>query len=109
MDELKNILKNSYRYSHFTLLDDTVPFNELFKDQNFDLVQVHSTELIGSNTNSDKDIVGFCGIFEWKNNTLKSLDGDSYNESMNVIGYETITNEKENITAGIDILVGNDW
>jgi hypothetical protein len=101
-NNIKNIIKNLDRYSDFILLENPVQFDILFKDRKFDVVQVHSTSLVDEN-----NIVGFCGVFEWNNNTIISLDGDSYNKFMNVIGYEEFTNKEENIQTGIDILVEN--
>jgi len=107
MSKLKSIIKKSNRYSNFILLDSPIPFDELFKDKNFELVQLHSTQIIGKG--DIKDIVGFCGVFYWQNNEIIPLDGDSYNKSMMVLGYEMFKNEEENISTGLDILVGNDW
>lgn len=106
-EELKNILVNSDKYKDFTLLDKHVKFNEFFKDKDIDCVQVHSTQIISYP--GGKDIVGFCGQFSWKNNEIKSLDGDNYSPHMTVFGYEWFENEEEGIQKGIDILVGNDW
>ena len=48
--------------------------------------------------------MGFSGVFEWKNNTIKSLDYDTYSEDMEVLGYCEFSNEKTNINKGLDIL-----
>ena len=104
--ELKEIIKNSDRYSEFTLLDEPIPFKDLFKDENFDCVQLHSAQIF-SYKNGIKDIVGFCGAFSWMNNVIKSLDGDSYNDSVAVLGYERFTIKDKNNC--IDTLVGDDW
>ena len=77
------------RYKDFTYLDEPTEFCELFKDQNYDVVQVHDTTPItglGS-------IIGFAGQFEWKNNKLTPLDGDSYTSHMIVIGYNEFSHE----------------
>lgn len=106
MNELKEIIKNSTRYNEFTLLDEPVSFKELFKNENFDCVQLHSTQILTCKDGT-KDIVGFCGAFSWINNVVKSLDGDSYNDSFAVLGYKRFVSQDENNC--IDILVGDDW
>lgn len=106
MNELKEIIKNSDRYSEFTLLNEPIPFKKLFKDKNFDCVQLHSAQIF-TYKNGTKDIVGFCGVFNWMNNTIKPLDGDSYNDNFMVLGYERFSTQNKNNC--IDILVGDDW
>lgn len=102
--ELKEILDKSGRYSEFVFLDEAKPFNELFKDEEFDCVQTHSTQIFDYG-DGEKDICGFNGQFAWKNNELTSLDGDSYDDAMLVIGYEKFTNEEYDVKSGIDVLV----
>lgn len=100
-EELKSILAANERYSDFTLLDTPVPFAVWAKDKNYPTVQVHDTTLYKFDYGTD--IIGFVGIFEWKDNVLTPLDGDTYNELMPVIGYE----EDEDT---LDILVeGGKW
>lgn len=106
-DETKDALQNEERYKNFTILDKPVKFNELFNNKDFDCVQVHSTQVIKHE--NKHYFVGFCGVFSWLNNTLKSLDGDSYNEEMTVCGYKYFVNKEKNVHSGIDILVGDDW
>jgi hypothetical protein len=105
--ELKEIISTLERYKDFTILDNPVIFSDLFVNKNIDVVQLHSTQII--NMDDHKDIVGFCGQCEWKNNQIKSLDGDSYSDNMKVYGYEWFSNEEEGIRVGVDILVGEDW
>ena len=71
-DELKEIILNDERYKDFTILDNPVPFNEFAKDQDIQLVQLHSTQIIqvGDKSPYKKFIIGFWGQFEWKNNNL---------------------------------------
>ena len=120
MKDWKEIVKNSERYSDFIILDEPIPFKEFAKDKDYPIVQVHLTQVISIGT-TDKngfhseryDIVGFAGAFEWKDNHLESLDGDVYNEEMDVLGYNEFT-VKENVllfggARGLDILVGDDW
>ena len=112
----KEVIKNDNRYKNFTILDEPIPFNKFAKDEDYGVVQVHLTQVMGVGT-TDKngfhfggyEIVGFAGAFEWKNNTLKSLDGDIYNEEMNVLGYKKFSLEHIEGMKGLDILVGDDW
>jgi len=84
------------RYKNFTILDEPVVFCEWQKDNNIDLVQLHSLQDCGG------DIIGFCGIFEWKNNELKPLDGDSYSKYTEVYGYSWFFRDDKKC---LDILV----
>lgn len=106
MNELKEIIKNSDRYNKFTVLSTPISFKELFKNENFDCVQLHSTHIF-SDKNGVKDIIGFCGVFSWIDNIIKPLDGDSYNDSLKVLGYERFSTQDENNC--IDILIEDDW
>ena len=100
-EELKSILAANERYSNFKILDTPVPFAEWAKDKDWPTVQVHDTTLYKFDYGTD--IVGFVGVFEWKDNVLTSLDGDTYNPDMPVIGYEEFED-------GVDILVeGGKW
>lgn len=72
------------------MLEEPQKFNELFHNQDLSIVWVFHKE------------IGLCGAFSWKNNTVISLDYDSYSEDMTVYGY------KRNDDS-VDILVGNDW
>lgn len=103
-DELKDVLKASDRYKNFTFLDKPVCFKDMFKDKNFDVVQLHSTQIIDIG-NGIKDIVGFCGAFKWHNNEITPLDGDDYNNNFNVLGFEEFDYEENGMQLkGIDIL-----
>lgn len=105
MKKLKEILVNSKRYQHFDLiLDNPQSFDVLFQNQNFNSVHVHDTTIIESQTYSD--IIGYCGEFSWENNILQSLDGDTYNKNMTILGYNKYTIGTK---TGLEILVGNDW
>lgn len=99
ISDLKTRLSEEERYKGFKVLDKPIAFNELFKDQNLDLVQLHNV--------GDTCPAYFCGIFAWKQNQLIPLDGDSYFEGMNVLAYEFWKNK--NGTEGLDILVDGDW
>ena len=98
--QLKDILSKSDRYSEFIILDEEKPFNEFFKDKDFDYVQLHSSQIF-----DEHHIFGFAGVFNWKNNNLKSLDGDYYSDDMSLIGYNYFDNPEEGIYNGLEILV----
>lgn len=107
--ELIDILKNSDRYKKFIFLDKPVCFKDMFKDRNFDTVQLHSTQIIDIG-NGMKNIVGFCGVFKWADGKITPLDGDTYYDDFNVLGFEEFNYEKNGMKLkGIDVLVGNDW
>lgn len=100
-EELKEILTANERYADFKILDTPVPFAEWAKDKNYPTVQVHDTTVF--EWDSGDDIIGFVGVFAWEDNQLTSLDGDTYNTNMPVIGYEEFN-------GGVDILVeGGKW
>lgn len=85
--------KGSVRYQDFPEIKPT-PFNILFKDRDFETVQLHDIA-------PEDGIIGFVGAISWIKNELKPLDGDSYYPEMLVYGYKE--------TGGIlDILV-KDW
>ena len=104
-DELRDIIENSERYEDFKLLDHPVKFKDLFADMNISYVQLHSTQIIKSE--NYKDIVGFCGVFEWKDNKIESLDYDSYSEDVFVYGYEWFDDADGDRC--LDVLVGENW
>lgn len=87
------------RYKDFTYFDESQEFCELFKNQNYDIVQVHDMTPVGNN------IVGFAGQFKWQDNKIVSLDGDSYTKHMSVLGYKEFDN------AGLKCLdiLSDDW
>ena len=97
MNDWKEIVKNNDRYENFVIVDEPKPFKEMFKDQDISCVQTHSTTVVDENT-----LVGFSGAFEWKDNKIISLDGDSYSENMIVLGYEWFENEGKK---GLDVLI----
>lgn len=107
-NELKDILKTSDRYEGFTFLDKPVCFKDMFKDKDFDVVQLHSTQIIDIG-NGVKDIVGFCGIFRWTDGKIYPLDGDIYYDDFKILGFEEFQNIPMGVNVGIDILVGDDW
>lgn len=108
-DELKGILETSDYYEEFTFLDKPTCFKDMFKDRDFDAVQLYSTQIIDIG-NDVKDIVGFCGIFRWTDGKIYPLDGDIYYDDFNVLGFEEFNYEENGMQLkGIDVLVGDDW
>ncbi len=104
-----NLIKTLPRYRNFTFLDSPVPFSTLFKDTDFQVVQVHDSATVSHPLNSDNtfDIIGFVGEFEWRDNEIVPLDGDSYTPNMSVIGYDKFTFDS---IPCLDILVmPSDW
>ena len=101
-EELKELIsseENKARYEDFVILDNPVPFNEFAKDKNIDCVQPHTIISF-----KGKTFITWAGSFEWKNNEINSLDGDCYNETMNVLAYEWFGNT---VKSGLDIIVDN--
>lgn len=82
LEELKIVKKNP-RYEDFTFLEIPIRFKDMQADNNIKVVQLHSIEPVGAD-----DIVGFCGVCSWIDNTIAPLDGDSYSAEMLVYGYE---------------------
>ena len=91
----------SERYRDFTMLETPVPFDLLMEGRNISIVQVHDATPVG-----DHDIVGFSGVFCWKDGQAVPLDGDIYNKSMTVLGYSWFTVDD---TQCLDVLVKGDW
>lgn len=108
MTELRAIIKNSDRYKDFTLLDEPIVFRDLFPGEDFDCVQVHSTQTFDL-PNGGKDIIGFAGVFKYIGGIVSSLDRDSYSDTFQVIGYERFDNEAYGVKNGIEVLVGKGW
>lgn len=108
MTELREIIKNSERYENFTLLDKPVAFRDLFPGEDFDCVQLHSTQVFDL-PNGGKDIIGFAGAFKYIGGTVSSLDGDSYSDTFQVLGYERFDNEEYGVKNGIEVLAGKGW
>lgn len=52
------IIKKEDRYKDFTILEKPIKFKDLFKDVDFDVVQLHSTQVYELK-NGEKNIVGF--------------------------------------------------
>ena len=91
-------LRKSDRYRNFIFFDRSASFKEVFRDMDYPIVQVHDMTPVGDG------IVGFAGQFKWENNTLTSLDGDSYNDNISIWGYGKFESDR-NIC--LDILSDN--
>lgn len=76
------------------ILDHPVSFRNLFRDQNFDRVEIHCFALGDA---------FFCGAFKWDSNRIISLDGDCYSDDMLVFGYNEFVNESHNVKKGLNI------
>lgn len=90
-------LENNYK--GFVVLPEPAPFNEFFAGVDIESVCVYSIQYLPA----CDDIVGFCGVFGWKDDTITSIDGDSYNSKMLVIAYQYSD------SGGVSIIVGDDW
>ena len=105
-NEMRELVLNDERYKDFTLFEKGIPFLEWIKDKGeVKLIQVHDITPI-----EKIDFCGFCGVFAWNGSKIESLDGDCYNEDMEILGFDTFdtTLEGKEIKA-YDILVGSDW
>ena len=101
IEKWKFIVSLNKRYADFTILDEPYRrFDDIFANQDFQCVQIHSTELLSDAA----DIVGFCGAFSWENGILTPLDGDTYAQDMAVLGFNSFLNKKGEKC--LDILVG---
>ena len=109
MEYLQKLVENTGRYHGFTLLDTPKPFREVFKDQNVELIQLHSITKIDEDENGVPQVIGFVGVCKWEDNKLSPLDGDSYCEDMTIYGYNWFSNEKTDHKKCLDILVDDDW
>jgi hypothetical protein len=91
-------------YENFKGLEEPVPFNEYFKNQDVRVVQVYCLT-------DDGFDAGFCGVFSWKDNIITPLDGDTYNEKMLVYGYRwfSFENSHHDEEKALNIVVGEDW
>ena len=97
---LKDIIQKIDRYKDFTVLNSPSVFCNLFADRTIPCVQIHSIQ------QCDDGIVGFCGVFKWEDNKITPLDGDSYNETMDIYGYSWFMHDGEKC---LDVLVKDNW
>lgn len=93
-----SIIKTNPRYKNFQCFERPIAFNELFRDTDYDVVQVHDMMPLD-------DPVGFVGVFKWKSNALTPLDGDTYNANMPVWGFNVFINK--DMQECLDVLSDN--
>lgn len=96
IDSLHDLWKETEEYKDFIKIKPT-PFNIRFKDEDYDIIQLHSIEPL----NDLSDVIGFVGSISWINNKLEPLDGDSYYPEMLVYSYKK--------TDGILNILVKDW
>jgi len=77
---------------------------DLIKDKNYDYISWRVTlpEDLGG-----EDI--FFGAAKSENGKLISLDGDSYSECTEIIGYEEWDNPEEGIKNGLTVIYKGEW
>lgn len=92
-------LKKRDKYILYAFPDKPTPFCELFKERNFEVVDVL---IIYS-----EDDATYAGSFKWEFGKIISLDGDTYNENMKVYGYKIFSHDMDSL--GLSIIVGTDW
>ncbi len=98
-----DVVRKNERYKDFTYLEKPIPFQELYKNKELPLVQVHDIEW----EQGMKGFAGFCGSFSWKDGVITPEDHDTYNENMLVYGYHEFETQDEE--RGLDILTDHDW
>ncbi|WP_027438732.1 hypothetical protein [Lachnospira multipara] len=91
-EELKQRVSNIDRYEDFIFLEKPIEFNKtnLFSDK-YAEIQLHDVSKIPGWS----DILGFCGVFKIENEKIKSLDYDSYDPEMIVVGYQEFIHDNE--------------
>ena len=86
-------IKSLEKCKKFTFVDQT-DFIDLFKNKNFEVVEVYYPVEVYCSFKHDGELnITFVGKFKWENNIISSLDGDEYNDHMNVIAYEVFSHE----------------
>jgi hypothetical protein len=91
-EELKQRVLNTDGYKNFVFLEKPIEFNktDLFSDK-YAVIQLHDVSKIpGWST-----ILGFCGVFKIENEKIKSLDYDSYDPEMIVVGYQEFIHDNK--------------
>lgn len=91
-EELKQRVLNNDRYKDFTFLEKPTEFDktDLFSDE-YAIIQLHDVKEIPGYP----DVLGFCGVFKIGSGEIISLDGDSYDPKMIVVGYQEFTHNNE--------------
>lgn len=85
-------ISSNDRYKNFTFLEKPTEFNktDLFSDK-YAIIQLHDVSKIPGLS----DVIGFCGVFKIENGKIISLDYDSYDPQMIVVGYQEFTHDNE--------------
>ena len=93
-EELKQRVLNSERYKDFIFLEKPTEFDktDLFSDKYAEIQLKDVRKIPGY---PYPDVVGFCGVFEIESGEIVSLDGDSYDPQMIVVGYQEFTHDNE--------------
>ncbi len=91
-EELKQRVSNNERYKDFIFLEKPTEFDktDLFSDK-YAEIQLHDVSEIPGYP----DVVGFCGVFKIEDGKINSLDYDSYDPQMIVVGYQEFTHNDE--------------
>jgi hypothetical protein len=91
-EELKQRVSNNARYEDFIFLEKPTEFDktDLFSDK-YAEIQLHDVNKIPDYP----DVLGFCGVFKIENGEIVSLDGDSYDPQMIVVGYQEFVYDNE--------------
>lgn len=97
--KLKKRVSNNDRYKDFTFLEKPTEFDktDLFSDKyaEIQLHDVSKTPKWSGRIPGWPDVIGFCGVFKIENGEIISLDGDSYDPQMIVVGYQEFTHDNE--------------
>lgn len=96
----RKVIKNDEEYNGFTIFDKPAKFKDIYINKDIPRVQLYSINVY--TVAGEEHVMGFCGVFEWKDNKIIPIDGDSYSDNLSVYGYEA---DKDCLC----ILVGNDW
>lgn len=91
-EELKQRILSNERYKDFLFLEKPTEFDktDLFSDE-YAEIQLHDVSKIPGYP----EVVGFCGVFKIENGEIISLDGDSYDPQMIVVGYQEFMHNNE--------------
>lgn len=99
MSDWKEVIKHNDKYKNFVIVENPIHFTEMYAGRDIPRVQLYSTSVFS--VDGKEQLIGFCGVFEWKNNEIISLDQDSYSNFL-VLGYKECDN-------CLCVLVGSDW
>lgn len=105
----KEELINNPLFEGYTFCDPPRLFEELFQNQNYNVVELVSINKLVKDGKGILDPGRFVGAFAWTENKLDSLDGDYYETDMSVYGFLRFAKPEAGVLSGLSILVGNDW